>query len=63
MSRGPTTFKQRDVTAAVRAVTLAGYEVLSVKVDKAGAITVITTKGAVELPEPAEKNEWDDDAR
>jgi hypothetical protein len=60
MARGPTTFKQRDVVAAVKAVTAAGYEVLRVEVDKAGKIVVVTTKGAVEAPETVDdKNEWD----
>jgi hypothetical protein len=48
MSRAPTTFRQRDVTAAVKAVTAAGYEVLRVEVDKQGRITVVTTKGTLE---------------
>ena len=59
MSRAPTTFRQRDVTAAVKAVTAAGYEVLRVEVDKEGRIVVVTTKGALELNATAEKNEWD----
>ena len=61
MARGPTTFRQRDVVAAVKAVTAAGYEVLRVEVDKAGKIVVVTTKGAVEPPEGVDgKNEWDE---
>ena len=51
MSRGPTTFRQRDVTAAVKAVTAAGYQVVRVEVDKTGKITVITTRGALESPD------------
>ena len=61
MSRGPATFRQRDVAAAIKAVTAAGYEVLRVEVDKSGKIVVVTTKGAVEVPEVADrKNEWDE---
>jgi hypothetical protein len=61
MPRGPTTFRKRDITVAVEAVTAAGYEVLRVEVDKAGKISVITTRGIVEPVEmPADKNEWDD---
>ena len=41
MSRGPQTFRQRDVTRAVRAVTAAGMSVAKVEVDKAGKIVVI----------------------
>ena len=59
MSRGPTTFRQRDVVAAVKAVTAAGYDVLRVEVDKAGRIIVTTTKGTIEPPDTADKNEWD----
>jgi hypothetical protein len=59
VSRGPQTFKQRDVVAAVKAVTAAGYNVLRVEVDKGGRIVVVTTKGAVEPPEPNQVNEWD----
>jgi hypothetical protein len=61
MARGPTTFRQRDVIAAVKAVTAAGYDVLRVEVDKSGKIVVVTTKGAVEPSEIADgKNEWDE---
>ena len=56
MSRGPTTFRQRDVTAAVKAVTAAGYEVVRGEVDKDGKIAIVTTKGAID---PAPGNEWD----
>jgi hypothetical protein len=61
MSRGPTTFRQRDVAAAVRAVTAAGYEVLRVEVDKTGKIVVVTTREAVdEVPDAnVGGNEWD----
>lgn len=60
MSRGPQTFRARDMTMAVKAVTAAGYEVLRVEVDKAGKIVVVTTKGVVESPEILDdKNEWD----
>jgi hypothetical protein len=51
MSRGPTTFRQRDITAAVKAVTAAGYQVVRVEVDKVGKITVITTRGTLEPPD------------
>lgn len=58
MSRGPTTFRARDMTMAVKAVTAAGYQVLRVEVDKAGKIVVVTTKSAVE-PTGRSDNEWD----
>jgi hypothetical protein len=61
VSRGPTTFRKRDVTAAVEAVTAAGYEVVKVEIGKDGKISVITTKGAIEpIEAPPDRNEWDD---
>jgi hypothetical protein len=61
MSRGPQTFRQRDIVAAVKAVTAAGYVVVRVEVDKAGRIVVVTNQEiAVEPAEPADAtNEWD----
>ena len=44
MSRGPQTFRQRDLTRAVKAVVAAGVDVLRVEVDKAGRIIVVTGK-------------------
>lgn len=45
MARGRCTFKQRDVTAAIRAVTKAGIEVSRIEIDPAGKIVVLTGKG------------------
>jgi hypothetical protein len=61
MSRGPVTFRARDVTAAVKAVTAAGYVVVRVEVDKAGRIVVVTNQEiAGEPPEPVDATtEWD----
>jgi len=56
MSRGPRTFRQRDLAAAIKAAKAAGLEVARVEVDKTGKIVVVTTKGAIE---PAPGNEWD----
>jgi hypothetical protein len=60
MSRGPYSFKQRDMTRAVRAVRAAGVEVARVEVDKAGKIIVVTGKPS-ENPVPADRDasEWD----
>jgi ACT domain-containing protein len=41
MARSSCTFKQRDVTAAVRAVKAAGVEVARVEVDGDGKIVVV----------------------
>jgi hypothetical protein len=43
MARRPCTFRQRDVTRALRGVKAAGIEIYAVEI-KAGAIILITTK-------------------
>jgi len=45
MSRGLHTFRQRDVARLVKAATAAGLKVRSVRVDKSGAIEVVTGDG------------------
>jgi hypothetical protein len=57
LSRGPTTFRQRDVAAAIRAAKAAGLDVARVEVDKAGKIVVVTAKGVGATE--ASPNEWD----
>ena len=60
MSRGPRTFRQRDVTKAVKAVVAAGVHVARVEVDKTGKIIVVTGKPN-ENDRPADDgvSEWD----
>ena len=41
MSRGPYSFKQRDMTRAVKAVVAAGLAVARVEVDKDGKIVIV----------------------
>jgi hypothetical protein len=48
MSRGPSTFRQRDVARLVRAATAAGLRVTGVRVDQSGAIEVVTGESAVQ---------------
>jgi hypothetical protein len=57
MARGPCTFKQSDVTKAVKAVVAAGVGVVRVEVDKDGRIVVFTGKLAPEAVR--EGSEWD----
>ena len=57
MARGPLTFRQRDVTAAIRAAKAAGEEVLRVEIDRSGRIVVVTARGSAAEPQA---NEWDD---
>ena len=60
MSRRPSTFRQRDVAAAIKAAKTAGCEVARIKVDKDGRITLILSNGK---ERPGDKigcdNEWD----
>jgi hypothetical protein len=59
MSRGTRTFKQTDITRAVKAMTAAGLEVARVEVDKDGKIVIIAGKPEQQIPKIGEGNEWD----
>jgi hypothetical protein len=58
MSRGPCTFKQRDVTKAVKAIVAAGVQVERVEIDRAGKI-IVTAARPMESAGSA-RNEWDE---
>ena len=60
MARAPSTFRQQDVTRAVKAVTAAGVDIARIEIDKAGKIVIVTTNGT-QVGESAEENEWDRD--
>jgi hypothetical protein len=60
MSRGPQSFRQNDLTKAVKALAAAGKSVAEIWVDKTGAHIVVV--GAPDNPKPDNRNEWDDDA-
>ena len=60
MSRGACTFKQRDVSAAVKAVVAAGCPVARVEIDKDGKIIVHTGRPDEPSDESREGNEWDE---
>jgi hypothetical protein len=61
MSRGPTTFRQRDMAAAIKAARAAGCEVARIEVDKTGKIVVILRNGKECSAEHESSwgNEWD----
>jgi hypothetical protein len=57
MPRAKLTFRQRDVTAAVKAVEAAGHIIERVEIASDGRISVIVTKLA---KGSARTNEWDE---
>ena len=58
MARAPSTFRQQDVTRAVKAVTAAGVGIARVEIDKAGTIRIIT-QSSEQNGQDREANEWD----
>jgi len=58
MARAPASFRQRDVTRAVKAVTAAGVHIARVEIDKNGKITIITAD-VPSRPGDMEAIEWD----
>jgi|HubBroStandDraft_6_1064221.scaffolds.fasta_scaffold2399177_2 hypothetical protein len=58
MPRGACTFRQSDVTKAVKGVVAAGVEVARVEVDRDGRIVVVAGKPAL-AQAMAGENEWD----
>jgi len=58
MVRAPSTFRQQDVTRAVKAVAAAGVHIARIEIDKTGKIVIITG-GPTEPGDLAEANEWD----
>jgi hypothetical protein len=59
MARGPCTFKQQDVTRALRATVAAGIEVQRVEIDMDGKIVVVTGRSREPSAEGRGGNEWD----
>ena len=60
MSRGQQTFKQSDVTKALKATVKAGIAVERVEIDKDGKIVIVTARPRMQqMREKPEKNEWD----
>lgn len=59
MARGRCTFRQQDVTRALRATVAAGIEVQRVEIDQAGKIVVVIGKPQDRQDETKGPNEWD----
>ena len=57
MARAPSTFRQADITKAVKAVRSAGVDIVRVEVTKDGKIVIITAPATE--PSQAEGNELD----
>jgi len=55
MSRGPCTFRQRDLTAAIKALQAAGVKDARVEVEKGKIVVVIGNHG--DTPASADKEE------
>jgi hypothetical protein len=60
VSRGPQTFRQRDVTAALKAAKAAGCEVERIEVGKDGRIIVILANVKGHEQTGGARNEWDE---
>jgi hypothetical protein len=58
MARAPSTFRQQDVTRAIKAATAAGVGIARVEIDKAGKIIIITGE-TTEQPGQAGGNDLD----
>jgi hypothetical protein len=57
MARAPSTFRQSDITKAIRAARKAGVENVRLEITKDGKLVIIT--GTPIEPAQAEANEWD----
>lgn len=62
MARVPCTFRQQDVTRAMRAVTAAGQHVRRVEIDKDGKIVVVVGSDDQAASE-ANSNAWDNELK
>jgi len=59
MSKRPCTFRQRDLTSAVKAVVKAGYPVARAEIDPSGKIVVVIGQPVILDVELETGNEWD----
>ena len=58
MSRAPSTFRQNDVTRAVKGAVAAGVKIVRVEIDRAGKIIMVAENGDRQSVQEA-VNEWD----
>jgi hypothetical protein len=59
MSRAPQTFRQSDVTRALKATVKAGIAVRRIEIEKTGKIVVVAATPQEADRENPEQNEWD----
>lgn len=60
ITRGPCTFRQRDITRALRATVAAGIEVQRIEIEKDGKIVVVAGKQSDSPRDGGDQhNEWD----
>ncbi|WP_298106488.1 hypothetical protein [Bradyrhizobium sp.] len=59
MSRGVQTFRQADLTKALKGAVAAGINVDRIEIDRAGKIVVVAGAAGKDTPE-SDANEWDD---
>ena len=59
MSRGAQTFKQGDVTKALKAAAKAGYRVQRAEVRRDGSILLDFDRAPPTTPDDPNTNEWD----
>jgi hypothetical protein len=55
--RAPSTFRQTDITRALKAARAAGFEQVRVEIDKDGKIAIVAGSNGEGIGAPA--NEWD----
>jgi len=60
MSRAPSKFRQRDVTAAIKAVEAAGHPIRYVRISRDGDIEIEIGLPAEQTPVPVPVNPWDE---
>jgi hypothetical protein len=59
MPRAASTFRQNDLTRAVKGAVAAGVKIAQVEINKDGKIILIAENGDRQPIKPASENEWD----